>query len=289
MNTHPVTSWSIRVAIFILCTGIVFAVGSEVHAQSSPVHPCGAEKRVAIENIVSAGVLNNKATYLPTPLYPRAARAVRASGYVVVQITVDEVGKVISAVMKSGHPLFNASALRAVRGAKFMPTKLNGVPIKVTGKLIFNFTASGKILPVSLSKVGCSDISEFPPPRPFIFRGPSTLDTTPPAPPFVADDDPAPTPPPAPIEGGILNSHAISMPRPPYPAVAKAAHASGLVTIKVTIDETGKVVDATAVSGHPLLKAAALGAARGARFNPTLIEGKPVRISGVLLYEFIAD
>ena len=116
-------------------------------------------------------------------------------------------------------------------------------------------------------------------------------------PPVVADEPPPPpapkpTPPPAPrapISGGVLNGKAISLPKPPYPAIAKAAHASGTVTVQVTIDESGKVISAKAISGHPLLQQAAVQAAYGARFTPTQLSGQPVKVTGILLYNFVAQ
>ena len=65
-----------------------------------------------------------------------------------------------------------------------------------------------------------------------------------------------------------MNGKAISLPKPAYPPIAKAAHASGTVVVQVTIDESGKVISAHAVSGHPLLQASAVQAAYGARFAP---------------------
>ena len=110
-----------------------------------------------------------------------------------------------------------------------------------------------------------------------------------------APDEPRPqptqTPAPerrAPVSGGVLNGRAISKPAPSYPAVARAARASGTVTVQVMIDETGKVVSARAVSGHPLLQQAAVQAAYGARFSPTLLSGQPVRVTGVITYNFVA-
>ncbi|HEX7998913.1 MAG TPA: TonB family protein [Pyrinomonadaceae bacterium] len=104
---------------------------------------------------------------------------------------------------------------------------------------------------------------------------------------------PPPTPPGSrtsrdskPISGGVLNGKAISLPQPPYPAVAKAARASGTVTVQVTVDESGKVTSARAISGHPLLQAAAVQAAYQARFSPTMLAGKPVKVTGVLTYKF---
>lgn len=60
------------------------------------------------------------------------------------------------------------------------------------------------------------------------------------------------------------------------------------MTVQVLIDERGNVVSATAVSGHPLLRAAAVSAARSARFSPTMLSGQPVKVSGVITYNFVA-
>lgn len=88
------------------------------------------------------------------------------------------------------------------------------------------------------------------------------------------------------VSGGVLNGKAVSLPHPPYPAMAKAARAQGAVVVRVTVDETGDVVSAEAASGHPLLRAAAVQAARQAKFSPTILGGKPVKVTGVLTYNF---
>jgi protein TonB len=98
-----------------------------------------------------------------------------------------------------------------------------------------------------------------------------------------------PAPPRAPISGGVLNGKAISLPKPGYPPIARAAHASGTVTVQVLIDENGNVVSAKAVSGHPLLQAVAVAAARQARFSPTKLSGQPVKVTGVIQYNFVAQ
>jgi TonB family protein len=89
-----------------------------------------------------------------------------------------------------------------------------------------------------------------------------------------------------PVRGGILNGKATHLPQPEYPPAARAANAEGTVTVQVVIDEAGNVVSAAAMTGHPLLREAAEQAARQARFSPTLLSGQPVRVSGVLTYEF---
>jgi periplasmic protein TonB len=123
--------------------------------------------------------------------------------------------------------------------------------------------------------------------------GPSTgpapiSEEPPPPPPETPKPTPTPKPPPrAPISGGVLNGKAISLPKPPYPAIARSARAAGTVVVQVTIDESGKVISARAVSGHPLLQAAAVQAAYGARFSPTQLSGQPVKVTGTISYNFV--
>jgi periplasmic protein TonB len=93
--------------------------------------------------------------------------------------------------------------------------------------------------------------------------------------------------PPKTISGGVLNGKAISLPKPQYPAAARAMRASGAVQVQVLIDESGRVVSATAASGNPILTQAAVAAARGARFSPTLLSGQPVKVSGIITYNFV--
>jgi TonB family protein len=115
----------------------------------------------------------------------------------------------------------------------------------------------------------------------------------------VTRDDPPPPPPPmptpttntahAPVSGGVLNGKATNLPKPSYPAIAKAAKASGTVTVQVTVDESGKVISAKALGGHPLLQQAAIQAAYQAEFSPTMLSGQPVKMTGVLTYNFAAE
>ncbi len=110
--------------------------------------------------------------------------------------------------------------------------------------------------------------------------GETGRDTPPPPPP------PKPKPPSRPISGGVLNGKARSLPQPAYPPAAKAVRAAGRVTVQVVIDESGNVISASAASGHPLLKPAAVAAARRAKFSPTMLSGQPVKVSGVITYNF---
>lgn len=92
-------------------------------------------------DIVSGGVLNGKAIRLPKPEYSSFARGARATGTVVVQVTIDEKGKVISAKAVAGHPLLHKAAEEAALKAEFTPTRLCEQPVKVTGTISYNFVA----------------------------------------------------------------------------------------------------------------------------------------------------
>jgi len=107
-----------------------------------------------------------------------------------------------------------------------------------------------------------------------------------------------PPPPPAPkptpvipsvlkVSKGVLEGKAISLPKPNYPPMAIQIRVQGPVTVQVLIDETGKVLSAKAVSGHPLLIVEAQRAAMQARFLPTKLSEQPVKVSGVITYNFV--
>ncbi len=85
----------------------------------------------------------------------------------------------------------------------------------------------------------------------------------------------------------MLNSEARLLPKPIYPQMARQIRLQGTVSVQVLIDETGKVVTAKAISGHPLLVVEAQKAAMQARFSPTLIGDQPVKVSGVITYNFV--
>ena len=115
----------------------------------------------------------------------------------------------------------------------------------------------------------------------------------------ITRDDPEPppraTPSPSPVKlperirvaSSVISSKIITKPAPAYPIIAKQARAQGTVTVEILIDEQGRVVSAHATSGHLLLRAAAQQSAYQARFSPTSISGQPVKVSGVITYNFI--
>lgn len=112
---------------------------------------------------------------------------------------------------------------------------------------------------------------------------------TDPLPPPRIKPTPAPVKPPEQVRLSsiVISSKIITKPAPAYPAIAKQVGVQGAVTVEILIDEQGRVVSARATSGHPLLRAAAQASAYQARFSPTSISGYPVKVSGVINYNFI--
>ena len=104
----------------------------------------------------------------------------------------------------------------------------------------------------------------------------------------IDEPPPPPDPPRVPkvISKGPITGQAILLPQPPYPSIARQMRIQGRVSVQVLIDEQGRVISATAVDGHPFLSPAAQKAALQARFRPTTLGDVPVRVSGVITYDF---
>ncbi|MDX2030937.1 MAG: energy transducer TonB [Blastocatellia bacterium] len=88
------------------------------------------------------------------------------------------------------------------------------------------------------------------------------------------------------ISEGVLQGNAVNKVTPTYPAIARQMNASGEVQVQITINEEGRVIEAVALSGHPLLRTPAEDAARRWTFKPTTLSGKPVKALGVLTFVF---
>jgi TonB family protein len=106
-------------------------------------------------------------------------------------------------------------------------------------------------------------------------------------------DDKPPTPPvvkPPTIRNvsqGVLLATAVSLPQPLYPPMAKQIRIQGSVTVQILVNEEGRVISAQTMSGHPMLVAAAKEAALRARFTTTKLSGVPVKVQGLITYNFV--
>ena len=114
-------------------------------------------------------------------------------------------------------------------------------------------------------------------------------DAPPPRPP----DPPKPTPRavetdnrPLRVSSTVLQGKVIERRVPSYPELVKRIRLQGDVAVEVIISPEGRVESVRAVSGHPMLTATALEAARHWRFEPTLLNGVPVRVTGVITFVF---
>jgi len=214
--------------------------------------------QVVAPKIINGGVLNGKAVSLPKPQYPDEARVAKVGGVVAVQVTIDEGGNVIEA---------------------------KAIPTRTAPKEHLTVEEEDQARLKELLEPAAEDAARQAQFSPTLLNGTPVKVTGQIVYNFLADNDKAP---PKMISGGVLNGKAISLPHPEYPQAAAAVRASGAVSVQVTIDENGNVISAAAASGHPLLRAAAESAAREAKFSPTLLSGNPVKVSGILTYNFAA-
>jgi periplasmic protein TonB len=109
-------------------------------------------------------------------------------------------------------------------------------------------------------------------------------------------DTPPPPPTPAPtpvvpkilkVSEAVVRSQAISLPKPNYPPMARQIRLQGRVVVQVLIDEKGNVMSAEVISGHPFFVPEAKRAAMQSRFSPTMLGQQPVKVSGVITYNFV--
>jgi TonB family protein len=205
--------------------------------------------------VIKTGVLNQKAiSPLPAPVLPPSIERSEVAGSrpVNVEALIDINGKVISAKAISGHPLLRGAAEEAALKTTFRPTLINGPAIMVSGTLVYELDsfryASGKQV-------------------------------------FAEKEKPAGV-----TTGRVLNNTSpdfiLSLPNPRYPAAARAINANGEVNVKAMIGERGNVVSAKAISGHPLLRAAAVSAAKRAKFKLPRPFFDNVRIFVNIVYNF---
>lgn len=87
--------------------------------------------------------------------------------------------------------------------------------------------------------------------------------------------------------GEVLNGRVTRSVPPEYPAAAKASRASGTVVVAIKVGEEGTVLEAEALCGHPQLMKPAVEAVRQWRFSPTLLDGRPVKVTGTVTVNFV--
>lgn len=89
---------------------------------------------------MDVGSLIGYATKQAPAIYPAAAKTIRATGIVKVEVTINEAGDVAEVQKTSGHQMLQSAAKDAIRKWKFKPFVRDGQPVKATGFVTFNFT-----------------------------------------------------------------------------------------------------------------------------------------------------
>jgi TonB family protein len=208
------------------------------------------------------------------PVFPEAAQNARVQGVVILEILINEEGKVQAKRVLRSIPFFDEPAMTAVGGWEFTPTLLNGVPVPVVMTVTVNFTLDGV----------AGDVFVVAPPPP-----------PPPPPPGAKVFTPGGVA--GGVAGGVVGGvqggvaggavrvgGTIGPPiktydvRPVYPPEAKDAGIQGVVIIEATIGADGKVKDAKVLRSIPQLDQAAVDAVRQWEFTPTVLNGVPVPV-----------
>lgn len=236
--------------------------------------------------VFSSGLPKPTLINLPKASYPKSAKDAKLGGTITVILQVGADGKVtgIDEVLGPGWVCpqiqtpevlaLRESAKAAALRAKFKPAQLDGRSVPSAARVELTF-GSGD------SHVAGEDV---------FYKGTvggksdDNLVTSSKDPDAIV---PAQAGPPKTLSGGVLNGKANSLSVPDYPAVARAVRATGAVPVQVLIDTDGTVFSAEAKGGHPLLQSAARNAACKSKFMPTLLSGQPVRVSGIITYNFV--
>jgi TonB family protein len=205
---------------------------------------------------INGGILNGKAVKLVKPEYPDDVKVSKIEGTVLVDVVIDENGNVASATAAT-EPVKMPQRDGTVKELE----PANPILRQAAEKAALESKFAPTLLQGQPVKVRGRIV--------YVFRAEEALEST----------DKA-------ISGGILNSKAMQLPIPDYPPAAAAVKAEGAVNVRVVVDEAGNVISAQALSGHPLLQAAAVAAAKEAKFAPTRLSGSPVKITGVIVYNF---
>lgn len=206
---------------------------------------------------VSESAMRKRITHRVNPHCPSGAS--RIEGQVVLKATIDKTGKVENLQAISGHPMLLPAAIEAVKQWTYKPFLVNGDAMIVETQITLDFHCSAPITPQGVVGDQPGGIA------------PSNGSTEP---------IPAAHPLPrrfriAPSYAGSRLTHKVS---PEYPPQAKAQHIEGTVVLTIVVDRHGSVANVQLISGHPALAPAAIDAVKRWKYEPYLLNDKPVEI-----------
>lgn len=259
-----------------------------------------AQKKTVTAEAEFNGLEQPASIKLPLPEYPEIAKKSGLAGQISVAVILDKNGSVASADDPQGpYPMCSSAkepsvvslrnaALTAARKAKFKIAPSITEPLK--GRITYSFangdsdqngkssynSSSGEMRLDRITKLGSTDSDMGA-----RVVDPNDTDTVSKNSSGQANSNPKT------VSGGVLNQKALQLTKPSYPPAAKAVKAGGPVAVQVIINEDGEIYMAAAVSGHPLLRRSSEIAACSSRFSPTLLSGQPVKVAGVITYNFV--
>jgi outer membrane biosynthesis protein TonB len=85
---------------------------------------------------------------------------------------------------------------------------------------------------------------------------------------------------------GLMASHLIYAPPPEYPGIARMTHVQGRVLVEAVVGKNGQVIRAEAISGHRLLRGAAVHEVYERRYRPYLLNDRPTDVATIVAVEF---
>ena len=147
-------SFRVLILLISLCSAFAFA-----QSNSAAAKPGDPALRIRVSSDALQGMMENKTM----PVYPEDALSNGIQGEVVLHITVDEKGKMVTIEGEKGNPLLVAASARALKDTTFHPYLQNGAPITVEGPIGFDFTltTSGD---ETTGQVECTSVEEPPHP-----------------------------------------------------------------------------------------------------------------------------
>jgi TonB family protein len=236
INTLREDAKAMKAKQFLMIAAILLAGSASAQQTDNP-----KPRRVQLPETVA---MNNLAEVAA----PRRPDAVGAKGKVVLQIVIDQEGKLQEAKVLSGHPLLAQASLEAVQQWKFRPFHQNDAPVEVETMVTIEF------------------IDE-----------PPYVMTPKPAPPHQTRIK---------VASGVMQGLRIHKVDPEYPEEAKAKHIQGETILIATITRDGSVSNLRVLQGDPILVEAAMQAARQWRYKPFLVNGEAVEVETMIRIRF---
>ena len=253
--------WKLGVSVLAMAG----ALASGAHAQDQNALQAPATHATRPMRIRIGGNVNPPPLVsAPPPIYPPQARASGVEGNVLLRAVIGTDGSVIQLSVISGDSLLAQAAIDAVKQWKYQPMLLDDQPVEVDMTITVPF------------KLGDSSPDpQTPPPEG--------------APTSTSRNDISATPAPVQLAPGVQAAKLINQPMPVYPKAARRKKIQGDVVLYAIIDTDGSVESLTIISGDPTLVKAAEDAVRQWKYQPTLIDDKPVVVDTTITVKFQLD